>query len=314
MFKQIFTTAIAMTGMLAIAQEPRSSGSSVPVQMVVTVDAAHGKDVPLLQREDVMVFQGKDRLRVTDWTALKGEQAGLELFVLIDDASAGSLGIQLADLREFIGAQPAATSIGIGYMHNGSAEIAQTPTSDHGKAAKALRLPFGRIAEGASPYLALEDLIKKWPSASARREVLLISSGVDPLGGFGPTNPYLDTAIGHAQRAGIIVYAIYTPRAGHGGHSFWQMSWGQNHLAQLSEETGGESYMLGFGAPVALAPYLREVAENLTRQYSVSFLAKPPAKPGFVPVRFSSEVPNAEIIAAPKVYVAPERPPSGDER
>lgn len=121
------------------------------------------------------------------------------------------------------------------------------------KAAGALRLPLGKIAAGSSPYLSLGDLIKKWPTCCVRREVLFISSGVDRLGGLGVTNPYVDSAIEQAQRAGVLIFTIYTLGLGHSGHSFWRMSWGQNHLAQLTEETGGESYMLGFGPPVSFA-------------------------------------------------------------
>jgi len=306
MIKQSLIAVMAMTATLGIAQE------KIPVHVTVTVEAVHGKEVPELKREDVMVFHGQERLPVTEWTTLKGEQAGLELFILIDDASALSLGSQLADLREFINRQPASALIGIGYMHNGIADIKQDLTSDHAKAAQALRLPLGSIAAGESPYLALSDLIKRWPSCCVRREVLMVSSGVDPLGGTGPINPYLDSAIAHAQRAGTIVYAIYTPHAGHGGHSLWRMNWGQNQLTELAEETGGEAYMLGFGPPVSIGPYLTDLAERLTHQYSVSFLMKPLAKPELAPVRFTTEIPNAEIVAAPKVYVAPEPRPSGD--
>jgi len=306
MIRQNIIAVMAMTSVLGLAQD------KAPVSMTVSVEATHGKDVPELKRDDVMVFQGKQRLDVTEWTALKGEHAALELFVLIDDASAMSLGTQLTDLREFITAQPTSTLIGVGFMHNGIADVKQDLTSDHAKAARALRLPLGRIAAGTSPYLALSDLIKKWPTCCVRRELLFISSGADPLGGFGPTNPYLDTAIEQAQRAGVMVYAIYTPGVGHTGHSFWRENWGQNHLAQLAEETGGESYMLGFGAPVSFAPYLRDIAERFTHQYSVTFLIKAPAKAGLASVRFATEVPNAEIVAAPRVYVSPEARPSSD--
>ena len=132
----------------------------------------------------------------------------------------------------------------------------------------------------------------------------MVSSGIDPLGGFGPMNPYLDTAIEHAQRNEIVVYAIYMPAAGHAGHSFFRMNWAQNHLAQLTEETGGEGYMLGFGPPVSFAPYLDEIAAHLSHQYLVTFLMKPESKAGFRDVRFSTEVPNAELVAATRVYVS----------
>ncbi len=287
----------AMGGILLLAREDVPS-PAVPVQLTVTIEARHGKDVPVLKQGDVMVFQKNERLRVTDLEA----RPALELFILVDDASGMSLGQQLQDMRQFIETQPAATSIGIGYMRNAMVEVVQDLTADHPKAAKALRLPLGYPGVMPSPFLALSDLIKRWPASEARHAVLLVSSGIDPLGG-GLSNPYLDTAIEHAQRAGVVLYAIYAPTAGHGGHSFWRMNWGQNHLAQIAEETGGESYMLGFGPLVSFAPYLAELSGHLAHQYVVTFLAKPGNKAGFQSARLTTEVPNAEIVAATRAYV-----------
>ncbi len=84
----------------AVAQEASSTG--VPVHVVVTVEPRHGSNVPVIQREDVMVYQGHDRAKVTDWLPLQGEHAGLQLFFLIDDAANTSLGSQLEDIRQFI--------------------------------------------------------------------------------------------------------------------------------------------------------------------------------------------------------------------
>jgi len=130
----------------------------------------------------------------------------------------------------------------------------------------------------------------------------MFSSGVDPLGGA-LVNPYLDAAIQDAQRSGVIVYTVYTPGAGHVGHSYFRMNWGQNHLAQLSEETGGESYFLGFGAPVTVAPYLASVSEHLSHQFLVTFAPRAEQKSRFESVKFSTEVPNVELVSASKVYV-----------
>ena len=270
--------------------------------MTVSVEARHDKEVPVLSREDLMVFQRNQRLRVTELVPRQGEQAPLELFLLIDDGAGISLGSQLGDLRQFIETQPATTSIGIGYMRNGTVQVVQDVTADHPKAAKSLRLPLSSPGVVASPFLALSDLIKRWPAGAARHEVILVTSGVDPLGGT-LNDPYLDAAIEHAQRAGVIVYAIYTPSAGHSGHSYWRMNWGQNHLAQIAEETGGEAYMLGFGPPVSFAPYLAEIAEHLAHQYIVTFLITPGKKAGLQSVRFTTEVPNAEVVSAGRVYV-----------
>jgi len=131
----------------------------------------------------------------------------------------------------------------------------------------------------------------------------MVTSGVDALGGTGPVNPFLDAAIDAAQRNGIVVYAIYMPGAGHAGHSPWLMNWAQSHLGQIAEETGGEAYMLGFGPPVSFGPYLDEVSDHLTHQYRVTVLLKAGAKAGFQDLRFTTEVPNAELQSAKKVYV-----------
>jgi hypothetical protein len=184
--------------------------------MVVTVEAHDGKDIPALNREDVMVFEGQDRAQVSEWIALQGDHARLELHALLDDAVSSSVGI-----HRFIEQHPAAAAIGISYLRNGTVEIRQTPTLDHAKAAATLRIPLSSMGTMASPYLSLSDLIKRWPAGTKRREVLMITSGDDPLGGIGPSSPYADSAIDDAQRAGVVVYAIYTPGIGHAGHSYW---------------------------------------------------------------------------------------------
>jgi hypothetical protein len=301
----------AIVALPLIAQN--AAPNLVPVQTIMTVEARHDHDnaVPSLKQEDVMAYERKTRLLVTDLVSCQGENAGLELFLVIDDASDTSLGLQFGDLRHFIETQPATTAIGIGYMRNGTVDIVQKFTEDRSRAAKALRLPVSSGGVMASPYLSLKDLIKRWPGNANRREVLMISSGVDPLGGMGSINPYLDSAIESAQRNGIIVYAIYMPAAGHSGHSLFRLNWAQSHLAQLSEETGGEAYMLGFGMPVSFAPYLGEIATRLAHQYRVTFQMRPENKGGFQSVRFATEVPNAEIVAPSKVYVPAAREPAG---
>jgi VWFA-related protein len=297
MAKLAFTAVLAASGLLLVAED---NIPTAPVQMIVTVEARKGKNIPALNREDVMISEGKQRVPVLDFTP--GEAAGLELFLLIDDASAESLGSQLDSLRHFIDNQPASTAVGLAYMQNGSAEIAQNLTKDHGLAGKALRLPFSSPSISPSPFESLSDLIKRWPASGARHEVIMISSGIDPIGGE-VENPYLNAAIEHAQRSGIVVYAIYTPAGGHLGHSTWRLNWGQSHLAELAEKTGGESYMLGFGTPVSFAPYLDEVTEHLAHQYRVGFQPKAENKAGFQSVKVTTEVPNAELVAPSKVWV-----------
>jgi len=297
---------VLSTGSAAAQQAPPTGG--VPVHMVVTAEPRHGSDVPVINREDVMVYEGKDRDTVTEWVPAQGDRAALELFVLLDDGSNASLGTQLEDIRKFINEQPDSTKVGVAYMQNGIAKVEQNLTSDHAQAAKALRLPMGIRGANGSPYFSLTDLIKRWPASTARREIIMASDGIDLYYGTGDLlDPYLDEAIDNAQRAGILVSAIYTPGAGHFGHSYWQTYWGQLYLAELAEKTGGESYYIGFnGPPVSFSPYLDDLTHRLGHQYLLTFLAKHPKKAGLQPVKLRTEVSSVDLVSAGQVYVSPD--------
>ena len=295
---------VGAAGTTSAQQSPPATGG-VPVHLVVTVEPHHGSKDPVIDRADVMVYEGHDRDTVTEWIPAQGDHAALELVILLDDSSSSSLGSQLEDIRQFITAQPATTQIGVAYMQNGIARIAQNPTSDHAQAAKALRLPMGDAGANASPYFSLSDLVKRWPASSARHEVIMVTDGIDRYYGSGDLNdPYLQTALDDAVRADIVVSAIYNPGVGHFGHSYWQTYWGQIYLSQLTEMTGGESYYIGFtGAPVSFAPFLDDLGHRLQRQYLLAFLAKPQKKSGWQKVRLKSEVPNVDLVSAGRVYV-----------
>jgi hypothetical protein len=132
----------------------------------------------------------------------------------------------------------------------------------------------------------------------------MITDGIDRYWGSGPDNAYVDTVIEQAQRAGVIVYSIYTPGVGHYGHSYWRTYWGQNYLSQLSDETGGESYyLIGPAPPVSFAPYMEDITRKLNHQYLLTFMAKPQKKAGMQRVKVHTEVPNAELVSADRVYV-----------
>ena len=283
-----------------LAREIPDLGS--PVSVVVTVAGQKDAPAPQLTMDDVLVSQNKQHMQITGLEPLRSE-SGLQLWLLIDDGSATALGTQLADLKKFVLAQLSTAQIGIGYMRNGGVQTAQPLTSDHELAAKAIRLPIGMPGISASPYLALAELIHKWPTGSPAREVLMVSSGVDPYYGSGPQDPYLSEAIDAAQRAGVVVYSIYYSGAGLWAHASRQIYWGQNYLAQLSDETGGEFYWLGTTNPVSMTPYLDDLSQRLSGQYLLTFLAKPERKPGFQNVKISTELPHVKLGGPSKVYV-----------
>src|SRR5205823_13862566 len=143
------------------------------------------------------------------------------------------------------------------------AQVVQDLTQDHAQAAKAVRLPMGVPGINASPYLSLSDLIKRLPHDNARHEVVMVSDGLDRLWGSGPGDPYVDTAVEDAQRAAVNVFASYA----HGDerYSYWRSWWGQIYLSQVADQTGGESYYIGFtGAPVSFAPFLDDISQRLS--------------------------------------------------
>ena len=282
------------------AQEPASQ--VVPASIVVSVEARHGKVIPTVTKEDVRAYQGRDRLRVTDWIPLQGDRADLELLVLIDEAADPTVAGQFDDLRRFMSAQPALTSIGVGYMEMGTVRMVQQFTKDHEAAGKALRMPMGIWSGISSPYLSVADVIKRWPESKSRHAVFMISDGIDPMQP-GVVDTYLDDAIQVDQRNGTQVYAIFASRAGHFGHTFWRITQGQNNLSKLADQTGGESFFQGFSTPVSFTPFLDEFAERLGHQYRLTFLIKPEKKPSYQHVRLETEVPNAELVTADRVYV-----------
>jgi len=288
----------------AAAQQAPPTGG-VPVHILVTAEPRHGSNVPVINREDVKVFERHDRDTVTDWIPAQGDRAALELFILIDDESSTSLGSQLEDIRQFINAEPATAKIGVAYMQDGIARVVQDLTNDHAQAAKALRLPMGAGGANSSPYFSLSDLVKRWPASDARHEVLMVSDGIDRFYGSGDLeDPYLQAAIDDAAKAGIVVSAIYSPGVGHFGHSHWQSYWGQIYLSELAEKTGGEAYYIGFtGAPVSFAPYLEDLGRRMEHQYWLGFLAKPPKKSGWQSVRITTEVQGVDLVSAGRVWV-----------
>jgi hypothetical protein len=293
---------LACLSLHALAQQPAVT-TGVPVKMIVSVEAKHGEEIPPINQHDIVVREGKSLRSVTAWVPTRGNS--LELAVLIDDSAGTTLGTQLNELRHFIQELAPATLVAVGYMRNGTVYPTQNFTLDHAAAAKTVRLSLG-YGEQSSPYLSLSDFIKHWPRNPTveRREVLMITSGIDVVY-VGPfPNPYVEAAIRDSQCADIPVYSIYTPSAGHLGHSYWLSTWGQNYLAELSEETGGEAYYyLGPQAPVSFAPYLNQLIHQLSNQFQLTFLAEPQKKAGTEPVRITSEIHSVDFVHANQVCV-----------
>ena len=288
---------------LAFGPAATTTLAAGPGTVNLTVTAVGKKDTsaPIVNKDDVRLFLNKERTQIADWK--HGEK--LYLAVVIDDSLESSIANQWGDLKAFLTSQPSTTYVSVSYARNGAVQLAQDFTNDHELAAKALRLPLGDGGAFTSPYLAILDLMKRWPSSADRHSILLISSGIDYFrgGGFGPKSPDLDSTIERAQKQNINVWTIYAPDAGHLGRGFFRTFQAQSNLSQLSEETGAESFFLGTGEPVTLKPYFDEISTHLSNQYLLTFIGSGGAKGRFERVRVSSELPHVEFLAAPQVFL-----------
>ena len=56
-----FAVTALLAGVQLIAAQENSSPAGPAVNLVVTVEARHGSNVPDITRDDVMVYQGRDR-------------------------------------------------------------------------------------------------------------------------------------------------------------------------------------------------------------------------------------------------------------
>jgi VWFA-related protein len=291
-----FATALGLLAGSAIAAGPGN--------VTITVTAVGKKNInpPAIKKDDVQLYVNKERTQVVDWT--KGEK--LYLAVLIDDSLDSSIASQWSDLKQFFTAQPATTYISVAYARNGTAMLAQDFTNDHELAAKALRIPLGTGGAFSSPYLALLDLMKRWPSSGDRRSILLISSGTDYFrGDFSFTSPDLNPTIERAQKQNTNIWSVYAPDDGHRSRQFFRVSRAQANLSQLSDETGGEAFYLGTGAPVTLKPYFDEIGAHLDNQYLLTFNGSGGKKGRFERVRVVTELPNVECLAPSQAFLPP---------
>jgi hypothetical protein len=324
--KKVLTLFAAICLLSLNTRSARSQENSTPnpaqVHMVIT-DAAlqENKELPSLQRQDVKVKQGKNFLQVRQLIPAQGDNAALQLMILIDDTLNTSVGNSLNDIKDFITAQPSLAAIGVGYMSNASVNVVQNFSADHDLAVKAVRLPRASLSTMDSPYLSLISLVKGWPQQNVRREVLMVTDGIDRLHGekpqasrlgpsFGPvyhSMPSISTDATSAseisQRYNVIVHSIYAVGVGRAGRTSWDLQLALSGLTKIADETGGECYSLGTSQAVSFKPYLDRLQKLLSNQYYLVFLAVPKNKAGLQHVNVQTELSNSEILSPDNVWV-----------
>ena len=292
----IFVAALLLT-VNGFAQDEKAGGQG---QAVITILAKHNEVAPTVPPQDVSAkVNGKDSA-VTGWQPFKGANDSLELVVLID-SGARNIGRQLDEIAHFIQNQGPDTKVAVGYMQNGRTVMAGPLSTDHKQASSELHLPAGPTT---NPYFSISDLAQNWPSQDrrARREVVLLSDGVDPENRrFDPEDPYMEAAVKDSVKAGLVVFSIYW-HTGPGGEDS-TTDGGQSLLSELTQATGGISYWSGSGNPVSFQPYFEDVMKRLDNQYGIEFKARLDHKPGVETLRLKVEGIGLEVTAPQQVYV-----------
>lgn len=276
-------------------------------QAVVTVLPAQAESSVAVTATDLAVKVDGKQATVTGWTPLKNHP--VELVLLIDGAARSSLGTQFSSITNFVNEIPANMKMAIAYMENGNPVFTEPLSSNPAVVLKALRMPAGPPGISASPYFSLSNLAKNWPShdRSARREVVMITDGVDPYYvQYNPEDPYVLNAIHDSVRASLVVYSIYWRNEGRLGSSGYGAVTGQNLMNEVTQATGGYSFWQGFGNPVDFEPYFKDLRHRLDGQYHLSFTAPLHGKAGLERLEMHLNVRSAKVDAPQQVYMSAE--------
>jgi hypothetical protein len=281
-----------------MAQELPTEGP-VPTTALITVTSKNNAPLdPALLRLQV----NRHDSPITAVTPLTPSTA--QIAILFDDGLRGNFGLQINDFKTFINELPPGAKVLVGFMQNGAIRSSGF-TSDREAAISQLRIPMSNAGISASPYFALSDFVKHWPSnAPGPRIVLMITNGIDPYNGrpsiMNQDSPYVQSAQEDAERAGVAVYSIYYPDSGMRGGSFS----GQSYLQQIAEATGGESFYQGSIPPISFKPYLDQFRKAILETYSVSFMASTnnEKRDTLTQIKLTTSQPGVKVIAPQAVH------------
>jgi hypothetical protein len=286
-------------GSSAVAQIENTAGQA---HVVITVNASKSEAPAPLQQNDLTVkVKGRDA-DVVSLTRIKNATAPTQLVFLFDESARSYLALQIPDLKKFIEALPASTSVAVAYMQNGRAVMSQKLTADHKLAADSMRLTNGIPGISGSPYFCLSDLAKNWPSKEkARRVVFMVTNGEDPYyRSRDMQDPYLAAAIQDAQKAKLLVSSIYFRNTTGGGSTSFSTLIGQSYLQRVADTTGGQFYSMAMSSPVSFAPFLAQFKQSLERQYLLTFAT---SNTGWQSLQVRSKARDLKVTAPQAIYV-----------
>jgi hypothetical protein len=303
----IFAAAFLAISPFALSQ---NEGQGQGTATITVLPKDSHASAPGISEQTIRVEVNGKQSQVTNWQPLRGTQSPVEVVLLIDGGARSSLGREFGDIRQFIQSLPPNVKITLASMQNGRAVLAGPLSADHAKALQQLQLPAGIAGESASPYFCLSDLAKRWPSsdASARREVIMITDGVDDYHPrYDPDDPYVQAAIEDSVRAHLVVYSIYWHDAGRFDRTGYANNAGQNLLLEVTSATGGNSYWIGMGNPVSLSPYFDDFSRRLNNQYELGFAAPMSGRPEMASLKVKINARDVKVTAPQQTWIGPNQ-------
>ena len=230
----------------------------------------------------------------------------LSLAIVIQDDLESVVNLELKGIAEFIRALPKGSRVMVSYVRAGGLQVRQKFTEDLEKAASSLRVISGSPAVATNdPYDALSDAVERFDALpNGRRAVLFISDGYDATRGASALSSLnslsLERAISKAQRRSTAVYSIYAAGSFTKDADGSVVLGSQAGLSKLASETGGRAFYSGTHTPVSFAPFYKDLAVTLNRQFAITYLSTH-MKKGFHRVEVYSSNPEIKI-EHPKGY------------
>jgi VWFA-related protein len=272
------------------------SGAGKPVTVPVTIRVKEETELEL-QNVDLTISEDGEPQTIISVRSM-GSNSPITLAVLIQE-DLPSVANEIKPLAEFVRNLPKGSRIMVGYLRTGSLQVRQRFTNDLEKAAKALRPPSGFASTSPyNPYVEVIEALRRFESQPlGRRAILLVSDGLDVSRGVDSSLPTqsvdLQRAINESQRRGVAVYGFWAPSAVAATNSVLTGN-GQSSLSRLSNETGGEPFFQGTGAPVSFEPFIRELDISLQKQAALTFLSTHLNK-GFHRIEVRSSTPGVRV-------------------
>lgn len=304
----VIATAFGLLTQPIFGQPPQridGNGGSRPGKPVtVPVSIQVKEEVVELQNIDLSVSEDGEPQTIV---SIRGNTSSpITIAVLIQEDLVPSVGTEIKALAEFIRKLPKSSRVMVGYLRTGTLQVKQKFTNDLERAASALRPPAGFASVGPyNPYVEVIEALKKFESQpQGRRAILLVSDGLDISRGVDSSSPTesidLQRAINESQRRSVAIYGFYAPtQAAETNPSLRGNA--QSSLKRLSDETGGEAFFQGTGAPVSFEPFIRKLDLSLQKQAALTFLSTHLSK-GFHRIEVKSATPGVRV-SFPSGYV-----------